>query len=164
MSRLPFFLLVALTIFHLVSALALSRVKTTSQVLNKPSPLRVRHKSNNTDTGIIDLSRVKITSRVPNKPSPLRVRCQSKDTDIGMHTLYEGEELVWNFRKKLWSTLYFCHFYWNSKDRSCAVFDRRIYTYHCKTELRVTECYWEARPDGFYIDDGDKWTKINDWN
>lgn len=106
---------------------------------------------------------VKITSRVPNKPSPLQVRCQSKDTDIGMHTLPEGQELKWHFLSKLWSTLYFCHFYWNSKDKSFAVFDAKIALHHCKGSF-VTKCYWEARPDGFYLNDGGKWTKINDWN
>ncbi|KAH7849424.1 hypothetical protein Vadar_017661 [Vaccinium darrowii] len=109
---------------------------------------------------------VKITSRVPNQPSPLQVRCQSKDTDIGMHTLYEDQEIHWHFHRKMWSTLFFCHFYWNSKDRRFAVFDLRISSNHCKSEPEsiMTECFWEARPDGFYIDDGDNWTKINDWN
>ncbi|XP_058217280.1 S-protein homolog 5-like [Rhododendron vialii] len=89
---------------------------------------------------------IHIISRVPNNPSPLRVRCQSKDTDFGMHTLYEGQEFVWFFNRAL-TTLYFCHFYWGSKDRSFAVYDLRIFVNYCAYEDDKDHCKWEARPN-----------------
>ncbi|KAL7175052.1 hypothetical protein ACSBR2_028788 [Camellia fascicularis] len=60
----------------------------------------------------VELAEVHVISNVPN---PLRVRCQSKDNDFGMHTLNNGQDFFWRFRPR--HTLFFCHFYWGSKDK-----------------------------------------------
>ncbi|KAH7844030.1 hypothetical protein Vadar_023511 [Vaccinium darrowii] len=109
---------------------------------------------------------IHITSRVPNKPSPLRVRCQSKDDDFGMHTLYEGQEFKWYFNRGL-TTLYFCHFYWGSKDKVFDVFNVTTTDdgYCNRTYGDAIECLWEARPDGFYVNNWERpWNKVNDWS
>ncbi|PSS35712.1 Pumilio like [Actinidia chinensis var. chinensis] len=109
---------------------------------------------------------VHIISRVPNNPTPLQVRCQSRDNDFGMHTLYNGQEFHWAFTENFFgTTLYFCHFYWGSEDKSFAVYDTRL-SHHCPplAESNYSNCYWEARPDGFYLSgDNQSWEKINNW-
>ena len=107
---------------------------------------------------------VHIINRLPNNPTALSLRCQSKDDDFGMHTLYNGQEFHWTFKPNIFeTTLYFCHFYWGSEDKSFAVYDRRL-SYHCKSIDIQYDCYWEARADGFYLSgDNQSWKKINNW-
>ncbi|KAG5524852.1 hypothetical protein RHGRI_031504 [Rhododendron griersonianum] len=45
-------------------------------------------------------------------------RCQSKDDDMGTRTTKYREDFHWRFVPNVWGkTLYFCHFYWGSKQR-----------------------------------------------
>ena len=107
---------------------------------------------------------VHIISGVPNTPKPLRFRCQSKDDDLGEHTLNTGQEFNWKFSPNiLGTTLFFCHFYWNSKDRSFAVYDDRLRDL-CSDSFK-SQCYWVAKPDGFYLSKDNKsiGRKINNW-
>ena len=106
---------------------------------------------------------VHIVSRVPNNPGPLRCRCQSKDDDFGIHTLSNGQEFYWKFSPNIiQSTLYFCHFYWDSKDKSFVVYDK--HTYPLYEPDKDNNYYWEVRTDGFYLAKDDKvFTKKNDW-
>ncbi|XP_058219866.1 S-protein homolog 5-like [Rhododendron vialii] len=86
-----------------------------------------------------------IVSGVPNAPTPLRFRCQSKDDDLGTHELQLSQEFSWEFQPKFFfRTLFFCHFYWGSKDRSFAVYDKRLAQGYCTgNNLRATyNCYW----------------------
>ncbi|XP_058194861.1 S-protein homolog 5-like [Rhododendron vialii] len=105
-------------------------------------------------------------SRVPDKPTPLNLRCQSKDDDIGYHTLHTGQDLRWSFNRNFWgTTLFFCHFYWGSKTRVFNVYDSSInYDYCLMTSKGHRTCYWEVRPDGFYVSGNQKsWELMNLW-
>ena len=105
---------------------------------------------------------VHIISRVPDNPGPLQCRCQSKDDDFGLHTISNGQEFSWKFSPNLiQSTLYFCHFYWNSKDKSFVVYDKNIGHHYGD---KKNNFYWEVKPDGFYQANHDKmYMKKFDW-
>ncbi|KAL6962101.1 hypothetical protein U1Q18_037055 [Sarracenia purpurea var. burkii] len=119
---------------------------------------------------LVDGFTVHIIDQVPNNPTPLTLRCQSKDDDIGTHTLYTGQEIKWSFKLNPFGrTLFFCHFYWGSKDTSFTVYDKRIRD-DCRRLGGIAAprafdvCYWEARTDGFYVSgDTIQWEKINNW-
>lgn len=109
---------------------------------------------------------VHVTSRLPNYPAPLQVRCQSGDNDLGMHTLRTNEELTWRFTPNIWqTTLFFCHFYWGSKNRSFAVYNNRLRRDYCHNRAsRVCDYYWLAKEDAFFIStDNQTWEKVNNW-
>lgn len=109
---------------------------------------------------------VRIIDRVPNQPSLLRVRCQSKNDDLGLRTLYQGQSFNWFFNPRgfIDNTLFFCHFYWGSKQKIFNVYDKNIEKDYCDHVYDKTYCYWEARPDGFYVNsDSTPWIKITDW-
>ncbi|CAL5419849.1 unnamed protein product [Camellia sinensis] len=95
----------------------------------------------------------------------LLVRCQSKDDDFGMHKLESGEEFYWRFKPNIIkTTLFFCHFYWDTKDAIFNVYDRKLDDDYC---CKFNTCYWSVRDDGFYFS-GDNtaqatWSKFNDW-
>ncbi|KAI8549409.1 hypothetical protein RHMOL_Rhmol06G0022600 [Rhododendron molle] len=97
----------------------------------------------------------------------LRFRCQSGNDDLGTHELQLSEEFSWQFKPQIfYRTLFFCHFYWESKDRSFAVYDRKLAQQYCGgDDLGATyNCYWLATPSGFFIStDKTSWIKINDW-
>ncbi|KAG5538572.1 hypothetical protein RHGRI_019227 [Rhododendron griersonianum] len=60
-------------------------------------------------------------------PSALRVQCKSKDDDIGTHTLSNGEEFSWRFKPNIFrTTLFYCYFFWEEKQKSFAVYDARL--------------------------------------
>ncbi|XAR62734.1 hypothetical protein NMG60_11017594 [Bertholletia excelsa] len=105
-----------------------------------------------------------VVSRVPNTPSPSKVRCQSKDDDIGAHILLTGQRLRWEFGKTfMQATLFFCHFYWGSKQKTFIVYDSKL-SFHCRNP-QYCWLTWEARPEGFYLSDNNErtWMKMNDW-
>ncbi|KAL7177393.1 hypothetical protein ACSBR2_030700 [Camellia fascicularis] len=79
----------------------------------------------------------------------LLVRCQSKDDDFGMHKLESGEEFCWRFKPNIIkTTLFFCHFYWDTKDAIFNVYDRKLDDDYC---YKFNTCYWSVRDDGFYF-------------
>ncbi|KAL7209791.1 hypothetical protein ACSBR1_031370 [Camellia fascicularis] len=105
---------------------------------------------------------VHITSQVPNTPGPLKIHCQSKDDDLGVHFLNFGQEFYWRFRENFTkTTLFFCRFQWNSKDTSFNVFFRNMVDY-CKEPREPWLCFWQVKPDGFYIGDTTL-TKLHSW-
>lgn len=112
---------------------------------------------------------VHIMSHVPNDPTPLRAHCQSKDDDFGMHTIYNGKEFYWKFNNNfLFTTLYWCDFHWGSKQRSMAVYDRRLYDICTGGGLFFLnlpyDCFWDVRPDGFFLKGNkNEYTKVNSW-
>ncbi|KAL7184248.1 hypothetical protein ACSBR2_026407 [Camellia fascicularis] len=109
---------------------------------------------------------VHIINSLPANDDHLQVRCQSKDDDLGMHTLTNGQEFNWKFHLNFQgSTLFFCHFYWDTKDISFDVYNRHIYPSCGTLESHVLNCYWSVRSDGFYLsDDNYSWKMINKWN
>ncbi|KAF7132423.1 hypothetical protein RHSIM_Rhsim09G0055400 [Rhododendron simsii] len=71
---------------------------------------------------------IHVISNVPDKPTGhLQVHCKSGDDDLKMRTLNDGGEFNWTFFDNIiQTTLFFCHFYWGSKDRVFDVFNRKI--------------------------------------
>ncbi|GFP82804.1 hypothetical protein PHJA_000423500 [Phtheirospermum japonicum] len=84
--------------------------------------------------------RVSIYNDLPQNSKALLVRCQSKDDDLGMRTLYPGQGFDWSFNINIIrSTLFFCHFYWESKQDTFDVFNTkwdlyRVYNYVVRTD------------------------------
>lgn len=110
-----------------------------------------------------------ISGVLSNPAEPLRLRCQSGDTDFGLHTLQRGEEFFWRFGLNIFGrTLYFCHFYWGAANRTFNVFDEHLVKNHyCDRPTSVSryKCYWMAKPDGFYVSNGQSpWLKLYDWS
>ncbi|XP_058195262.1 S-protein homolog 5-like [Rhododendron vialii] len=104
-----------------------------------------------------------IISGVPNNLMPLRAHCQSKDDDLGMHMLNNGQSFNRRFTINFWgTTLFFCHFYWGSHNTSFDVFNATIADRNW--DFPRYDCYWVARPDGFYLSkDNKSWEIFNDW-
>jgi len=90
---------------------------------------------------------VHIVNGLPDNTNMLEFRCQSKDNDLGYHTLLVGEEYYWKFRENFFGkTLFFCHFYWQGKEKAFDVYNKDTYC------LGPTpKCYWLAKADGFYF-------------
>ncbi|CAI9290541.1 unnamed protein product [Lactuca saligna] len=58
------------------------------------------------------------TIHIKSNVNNLEFRCQSKDDDLGMVTRNAGEIYDIKFCLNVWkSTVFFCHFYWESKQR-----------------------------------------------
>lgn len=67
---------------------------------------------------------VHINNNLHDGSNPLRLRCKSKDDDLGDKVRSVNEEFTFAFNEHvLGGTLFFCHFYWNSKDKSFDVFN-----------------------------------------
>ncbi|KAL7177467.1 hypothetical protein ACSBR2_030764 [Camellia fascicularis] len=110
--------------------------------------------------------RDKAYKRVPNNPEPLTLRCQSRDDDLGTHILNFGEDFQWSFRINVfYTTSFFCHFWWGSKQQSFDVFFYYTLGDYCKSPTGIYTCYWRVRTDGFYIANGNNATlfKLHDW-
>ncbi|KAM7461265.1 hypothetical protein LguiA_029386 [Lonicera macranthoides] len=76
------------------------------------------------------------------KGNDITVRCQSKNDDLGFHTLHPGEEFDWSFRENFFATtLFFCHFWWGSKEASFTVFDQKL---SVKCNNPSHQCCWKA--------------------
>ncbi|OIT24854.1 hypothetical protein A4A49_55509 [Nicotiana attenuata] len=104
--------------------------------------------------GISSRYNVYITSNLPNNTQPLTVHCQSGDDDLGYKVLHPNEEFSFSFRRKvlIGSTLYFCHFWWENKDKSFEVFNNHIAEKDCgNVNGDLDECYWRVQADGFYF-------------
>lgn len=86
---------------------------------------------------------VHITNELPSNTQKLTIRCQSKEKDLGYHVLLVGQDYYWGFHRNLTgSTLYFCHFWWNKKDKVITVYDRYSDGRHS---------FWTVKADGFYF-------------
>ncbi|KAI8537897.1 hypothetical protein RHMOL_Rhmol09G0059700 [Rhododendron molle] len=104
--------------------------------------------------GATDQYIVSIVSVVPNNPKPLRIHCRSGDDDLGYHDLKTGEDFHWSFRLNFFSTTrFYCHFWWDSKDKSFDVFYYYTVADKCQKQRPFT-CYWIVRPEGFYLSNG----------
>ncbi|GFP95437.1 hypothetical protein PHJA_001688000 [Phtheirospermum japonicum] len=103
-------------------------------------------------------NRISIYNDLPRNSKPLYVRCQSGNDDLGMRTLYPGQGFDWSFRKNVFGeTLFFCHFYWESKER---VFD--VFNVNWEHVYRVYN--YVVKIDGFYQStDKTKVRKIGIW-
>ncbi|XP_052181952.1 S-protein homolog 5-like [Diospyros lotus] len=112
---------------------------------------------------------VHVTNNIP--ADQVKVRCKTKDDDFGLkgnQTLLPGYELWWRFSNNGLSqnTVFFCNFYWGSKDQVFNVFDSDI-SRHCTSKHAVDDsCYWSIRRDGFYFsgtNETGSYEKWHDW-
>ncbi|KAI3472884.1 hypothetical protein Pfo_031200 [Paulownia fortunei] len=80
----------------------------------------------------------------PNSP-PLLLHCASGDDDLGNHTLTTGQNFHFDFCVNF-TTLFFCHLWWNGKNIAFNVYDSFWPIQFCINNV----CYWEAKSDGIY--------------
>ncbi|KAI5655991.1 hypothetical protein M9H77_24784 [Catharanthus roseus] len=101
----------------------------------------------------IDRYTVHVINNLPSNQFLLKIHCASGDDDLGFHNLTVNQDFNWSFRVNIrGTTLFFCHFWWQNKDKAFEVFNNYIATKTCRTN-----CYWLVREDGFYFtDDIDK--------
>ncbi|CAN4090971.1 unnamed protein product [Withania somnifera] len=97
-----------------------------------------------------------INKLAPNTPQ-LRVHCASKNSEVGNQNLAIGEDLNWSFCEALFDrSLYFCHFWWGSKDKAFEVFNDPSYCVKNAKHVNFLKyCKWEVRNDGFYLEQYD---------
>ncbi|KAJ0790078.1 putative plant self-incompatibility S1 [Helianthus annuus] len=102
---------------------------------------------------------------------PISVHVQSGDDDLGNRTLALKENENWSFCEAITlKTLYYAHFYWNSKIAFFDVFDNDSSNRYCTPwKYKVNRrCVWLVREDGFYLGQDVTpfpigWTKLHDW-
>ncbi|TMW94065.1 hypothetical protein EJD97_010786 [Solanum chilense] len=97
---------------------------------------------------------VHIINKLPPNSPQLKIHCASKNDDFGDHYPVVDEDFNWSFCSKLFGdTLYFCHFWLDSKDKTFDVFNDKIYCVHDqKVPNLLKYCKWEVRSDGFYLE------------
>ncbi|KAM0017761.1 putative plant self-incompatibility S1 [Helianthus debilis subsp. tardiflorus] len=100
---------------------------------------------------------------------PINVHVQSGDDDLGNHTLALNNNENWSFCQTL-TTLFYAHFYWNSKIAFFDVFDINTSQKYCTRwkYRKERRCFWMVKEDGFYLADHlytfpGGWTKLHDW-
>ncbi|CAN4090972.1 unnamed protein product [Withania somnifera] len=98
--------------------------------------------------------RVHVINKLPPNTPQLQIHCASKDDDLGYHYVAIDEDFNWLFCESFfYRTLYFCHFWWGSKDKSFSVFDDpKSCIHHGPTLNELKYCKWEVREDGFYLE------------
>ncbi|MFS7981657.1 putative plant self-incompatibility S1 [Helianthus anomalus] len=102
---------------------------------------------------------------------PITVHVQSRDDDLGNQTLALNENKNWGFCELIsFKTLFYAHFYWNSRTAFFDVYDAQTSLQYCQKwkMVRVRECFWLVREDGFYLGKHlnpfpEGWTKLYDW-
>lgn len=107
---------------------------------------------------------ITITNNIRN--SNVLVHCKSKDDDIGDKQLSFNQRFNWKFcANHFQTTLYFCHFYWESKEQVFDVYNRTMMDV-CDANLGDNNpCNWVFQQDGFYLYDFNKksWGHQYDW-
>ncbi|WMV48175.1 hypothetical protein MTR67_041560 [Solanum verrucosum] len=95
---------------------------------------------------------IHVINKLPFNSPQLKVHCASKDDDFGDHYPAINEDFNWSFCNFFDRTLFFCHFWWDSKDKSFDVFNDKNF---CVKDQNVpnilNSCTWEVRSDGFYL-------------
>ncbi|GFP88804.1 hypothetical protein PHJA_001024100 [Phtheirospermum japonicum] len=87
--------------------------------------------------------------------SRLTIHCASGDDELGFHILSVNEQFHWRFCV-LPRTLFFCHLWWEHKQRAFDVFVSKAFIYNAY--------FWSARNDGIYSSHDNKtFTKKFDW-
>ncbi|XP_015087668.1 S-protein homolog 19-like [Solanum pennellii] len=97
---------------------------------------------------------VHIINKLPSNTAQLQVHCASKDDEIANEYLAIDEDLHWSFCESFFeTTLYFCHFWWGSMNKSITVFDDAELCVHSALYANYNNnCKWEVRQDGFYLE------------
>ena len=83
-------------------------------------------------------------------PFHLYVHCQSKYDDLENRTLPVGREYYWSFNPNFFTVniLFFCHFWWGTKNIAFDVYNER--KYDCES------CFWAVKIDGFYFNNANR--------
>ncbi|WMV48174.1 hypothetical protein MTR67_041559 [Solanum verrucosum] len=98
---------------------------------------------------------VHVINKLPANTAQLELHCASKNDDLGYHYPAINEDFNWEFCEFI-ITLYFCHFWWGSKDKSFDVYDDPSYCVkNGKNPNLLKCCKWEVRDDGFYLEQYD---------
>lgn len=97
---------------------------------------------------------VHVINKLPSNPPQLKIHCASKNDDLGYHDLAINDDFNWSFCNAVFSqTLFFCHFWWSSKQKAFDVFNDQQ---HCVSDVNVTnssnDCKWVVQADGFYLE------------
>lgn len=87
-----------------------------------------------------------VFNRLPPAESMV-VHCASRDTDFGNHSLTVDQQFEFSFCVKPFSTLYFCHIWWQNKDSAFNAYNAKWIDNPCVS----ADCIWEARSDGVYL-------------
>ncbi|KAK4732712.1 hypothetical protein R3W88_025700 [Solanum pinnatisectum] len=97
---------------------------------------------------------VHVHNDLPQNTPQLEVHCASGDDDLGYRYPEIGAEFNWSFCPTF-STLYFCHFWWNGKDLAFDVFNDTDACVRNRGRgfipYDTTDCHWQVKDDGFYI-------------
>lgn len=100
---------------------------------------------------------------------PITVHVQSGDDDLGNHTLALNDNENWSFCS-WYKTLFYAHFYWQSKAVLFDVFTIDTSEKYCSTwdYRKMRKCFWLVKEDGFYLGASfnpfpQGWTKLHDW-
>ncbi|KAK1417072.1 hypothetical protein QVD17_26194 [Tagetes erecta] len=103
--------------------------------------------------------------------NPITVHVESGDDDLGNHTLALNDNQNWSFCQAITvKTLFYAHFYWDSKTAFFDVFDYETSKRYCTKWgfQKPRKCVWLVREDGFYLGEEltpfpEGWTKLHDW-
>lgn len=99
------------------------------------------------------LYEVHVTNHLPYCSPSLFVHCASRDDEVVNGTLAHKGDVGWKFGMNfVRTTMFFCHFWWGSNNRSFEVFNRD-YSDTCvyDEQTRHKKCIWIVRKDGFYL-------------
>ncbi|CAN4090975.1 unnamed protein product [Withania somnifera] len=110
---------------------------------------------------------VHIINKLPSNSPQLKIHCASKDDDLGDHYPTINEDFNWSFCQTVFGkTLFFCHFWWGSKDKVFDVYNDPLYCVKQGKQINYLDyCKWEVREDGFYLEqfDDDKYYMERIW-
>ncbi|KAK6778088.1 hypothetical protein RDI58_024806 [Solanum bulbocastanum] len=114
---------------------------------------------------------VKIIDDLPSDSPQLKFHCASKEDDFGERWLSSTQDFTWTFCGQFFNrTLYFCHFWWDSKENTFDVFNDPESCIHEGPMIHNTyTCVWIVKPEGFYLgyydNDGSLVADLtHDWN
>ncbi|XP_022843408.1 S-protein homolog 2-like [Olea europaea var. sylvestris] len=95
---------------------------------------------------------VHVVNGLPDSPNPLWVHCASKDNELGTRILHVNEDFHWHFFEGVFGeTLFFCHFWWGSKQMAFDVFKNPTDCERGDPKADHNQCYWVVKADGFYF-------------
>ncbi|OIT30240.1 hypothetical protein A4A49_64733 [Nicotiana attenuata] len=112
---------------------------------------------------------VYVWNSLPNNSPPLWVHCASKDDELGYNNIAPTTNINWSFHASMWlKTMFFCHFWWNSKDKAFEVFNDLDTCVKDAGQSNIphptTVCQWVVKEDGIYLTDGNGvGYKYTDW-
>ncbi|PHT81238.1 hypothetical protein T459_14253 [Capsicum annuum] len=98
---------------------------------------------------------VHVIKKLRSHSETLQIHCTSKDDDLGYHNLTTNQDFDWSFCELiLCRFLFFCHFWWGSKEKALDVFKDPYSCVKGSGSLNVlTDCKWEVKSDDFYLEE-----------